>query len=138
MLVATLREARDELEACPLGLAPEWGEVHQIHHGDIFPVGGGAQTVPTLFMVGGPVEGCGPMVGDSGSSYMQVTVLGPAAVTSRSVRPIGSSGNPASPHFNDETDRFVKEDPELSYKANPFTEQEVTVDYLESTETLVW
>ncbi len=138
MLIATLREARDELEACPLGLAPRWGEVHQIHHGEIFEVGGGTQTVPTLFMVGGPADGCGPMVGDSGSSYMQVSVLEPGAVTSRSVRPIGSSGDPESPHYNDETARYVQDEPELSYKANPFTDREVTEEYLESTETLAW
>ncbi len=138
LLIATLREARNELDACPLGLAPEWGQVHQIHHGEIFPVGGGTSLVPTLFMVGGATNGCGPMIGDRGSSFMQVTVLETAGVTSRSVRPIGSSGDPTSPHYNDETARYVEEDPELSYKANPFTDREVTVDYLESTETLTW
>ena len=138
LLVSTLRSARDTLEACPYGLAPEWGEVHQIHHGDIFPVGGGTSMISTLFMVGGDYEGCGPMIGENGSSFMKVTVLEPGAVTSRSVRPIGSSDDPTSPHYNDETARYVLRDPEASYKICPFTDQEVTVDYLESSQTLKW
>ena len=138
LLLASLREARDFLESCPCGLAPEWGEVHLIDHGGIFPVGGGTGSMPTLFMVDGPlVEECGPMVGDRGSSFMQVSVLDAETATSRSVRPIGSSSDPGSHHYNDETNRYVLRDPEESYKANPFTDQEV-LDYAEDVKTLKW
>ena len=77
------------------------------------------------------------MVGDRGSSFMQVSVLDAEAATSRSVRPIGSSSDPESHHYNDETNRYVLRDPDASYKVNPFTDQEV-FDYAEATKTLKW
>jgi len=138
LLVTALREARDDLAGCPHGLAPQWGDVHYIDHGEIFPVGGGTGAISTLFYVGGEINGCGPMVADHGSSFMQVSALSSGAVTSRSVRPIGSSSDPANPHYNDETARFVEENPESAYRANPFTDQEVTEIYLESTNTVEW
>ena len=138
LLVATLRAARDTLEACPFGLAPAWGDVHYLDRGGIFPAGGGENPMASLFMVGGDTSGCSPIVGSSGSSYMMVSVLEPGAATSRSVRPLGASDDPSSPHYNDETARFVEDDPELAYKPNPFTDSEVTSAYLESTTVLTW
>ncbi len=138
MLVATLRAARNTLESCPFGLAPQWGDAHYIDHGDIFPVGGGPGIISTLFMAGGSQQGCEPIICESGSSFMQVSTLTSGTAVSRSVRPIGSSDDPSSSHHNDETARFVQSDPEQAYKANPFSDQEVTVDYLESTTAVKW
>ena len=115
LLVGTLRAARDALVACPYGLDPLWGDVHYIDHGGIFPVSGGTAPISTLFTVGGSRQGCDPIVGDSGSSFMQVTVLESGGATSRSVRPIGSSDDPASAHYNDETSRYVEYEPETAY-----------------------
>ena len=140
LLVSTLRSARDTLTACPFGLDPLWSDVHYIDHGEIFPAAGGPNPIPTLFMVGGSQQGCGPIVGEGGSSFMQVTVLESAGLSSRSVRPIGASDDPSNPHFNDETARFVEDDPETAYKANPFADGDILPGgaYWESTRVLEW
>jgi acyl-homoserine lactone acylase PvdQ len=140
LLVSTLRSARDTLSACPFGLDPEWGDIHIIDHGGVFPAAGGPNPIPTLFMVGGNQQGCDSMVGTSGSSFMQVTALGPEEVTSRSVRPIGSSDDPTSVHYNDETARFVQDDPEMAYKVNPFADEDILPGgvYWEATKVLEW
>lgn len=136
LLIEALREARDELGNCPHGLAPRWGDVHYIDHGRRFPVGGGAGPIATLFQASGPYSPCQGIEATSGSSFLQITVLTPGATSSWSLRPIGSSSDPSSPHYNDETERFAARDPDHSFKFCPFTHQQVATDYLESTTRL--
>ncbi len=138
LLIDSLRGARNFLNQCAYGFAPPWGDLHRIEYGDSFDVGGGTHEVQSLFMVSGNHTPCGTYQCVSGSSFMQVSVLDPGNVDSRSVRPIGSDGDPGSPHYNDETARYAERDPDLSYKPNPFTDSDVTTVYLESTKVLQW
>lgn len=132
VLINTLRAAVEELEACPLGLDPPWGEVHFFERGDVFPLAGGWSTVSTLYQAWALFNPCEAIEVSGGSSFSQVSVLTPEGITSHSVRPIGASSDPESPHYNDETARFALRDPELSYKPNPFTDEEVMQTYFAS------
>jgi acyl-homoserine lactone acylase PvdQ len=131
-MFAALRRARDRLQACAHGLSPRWGDVHVIERGETFPLGGGSGIIGTLFNASGPNEPCGPVVASQGSSFLQVSVLDPAGVRSVSVRPLGASSDPASPHYNDETARFAARDPETSYKPSLFAPEAFMGEGLES------
>jgi acyl-homoserine lactone acylase PvdQ len=135
-LADALRTARDEVLACWSTLAVPWGEVHFIERGGKFPADGGTGRVQTLFLVGAPQEECEPLRAQGGSSFLQVTQLTPDAVTSRSLRPIGMSNDPASPFYADETARFAARDPDASYRPSVFTDEEVMETYLGSVTVL--
>jgi acyl-homoserine lactone acylase PvdQ len=137
-VVGSLRQARNYLESCPFGLDPRWGEIHMFDHGAVFELDGGTHLAPTLYLVGGDMDYCEPIWCNSGSSFMQVTELTAAGVSSRSVRPLGSSADPDSPHYADETARYAERNPETSFKPNPFSAYEVVTGHLESTTVLSW
>jgi acyl-homoserine-lactone acylase len=96
-----------------------WGEINRfqrISPAIDHPFSDRAPSIPVPFSSGrwgslasfgaGPKEGTRRWYGTSGNSFVAVVEFGPR-VRARAVTAGGASGNPASPHFNDEAARYA-------------------------------
>ncbi|HEX9946055.1 MAG TPA: penicillin acylase family protein [Allosphingosinicella sp.] len=96
-----------------------WGEVNRFQRltGDIaHPFSDAAPSLPVAFTSGrwgslasfgaAPRNGSKRWYGTSGNSFVAVVEFGPK-VRARAVTAGGESGNPASPHFNDQAGRYA-------------------------------
>jgi acyl-homoserine-lactone acylase len=97
----------------------EWGEVNRFQRltGDIVhPFSDSATSLPVGFTSGrwgslasfgaAPRNGSKRWYGTSGNSFVAVVEFGPK-VRARAVTAGGESGHPASPHFNDQAERYA-------------------------------
>ncbi|HET9638742.1 MAG TPA: penicillin acylase family protein [Allosphingosinicella sp.] len=99
-----------------------WGEVNRFQRltGDIdHPFSDSGPSIPVGFTSGrwgslasfgaAPRDGSKRWYGTSGNSFVAVVEFGPR-VRARAVTAGGESGRPASPHFNDQAERYAKGD----------------------------
>jgi len=111
-----------------------WGEVHVLQRGErLYPMGAADWEFQTVHMASATAIGSGEehyedgiWFTHSGSSYMFLVELGDP-VRAWSVKPFGQSGDPASPHFADQTELFSRRE----MKPLWFSEEEV-LSHLES------
>jgi acyl-homoserine-lactone acylase len=102
--------------------ATPWGEVNRFQRltGDIaHPFADSGPSLPVPFTSGrwgslasfgaAPRNGSKRWYGTSGNSFVAVVEFGPK-VRARAVTAGGESGNPASPHFNDQAERYATGD----------------------------
>jgi acyl-homoserine-lactone acylase len=102
--------------------ATPWGEVNRFQRltGDIVhPFADSGPSLPVPFTSGrwgslasfgaAPRNGSKRWYGTSGNSFVAVVEFGPK-VRARAVTAGGESGNPASPHFNDQAERYATGD----------------------------
>jgi len=105
-----------------------WGKVHLLKRGDkTYPMGAGDFNLQTVYMAGskGP-DNRGVYFCDHGSSYIFLCELGDP-IRAFSIKPFGQSGEPASPHFADQTELFSRNE----FKPFWFSEKAV-FEHLES------
>jgi acyl-homoserine-lactone acylase len=117
-----LAEAMDRLRREFRRWNVPWGEVNRFQRltGDIdHPFSDSAPSVPVGFTSGrwgslasfgaAPRDGSKRWYGTSGNSFVAVVEFGPR-VRALAVTAGGESGHPASPHFNDQAERYAKGD----------------------------
>jgi acyl-homoserine lactone acylase PvdQ len=108
-LVAALQESTDFMLSNVGQLDPLWGDVHEIKRGSqLFGVGGGNNELQALHMAKAQGFINGAWRTNDGSSYI-FTVAFTEPITFYSIRPLGQSEDPASPHYADQTQLFVDE-----------------------------
>ncbi len=103
-MIQALQSSTAEMKSKFGTVDKRWGDVHVIQRGGNFGVGGGNSTLPTLRMAGVDSYSTSAQawVATGGSSYMFVAAMSDP-VELWSVRPLGQSENPSSPHYNDQT-----------------------------------
>jgi acyl-homoserine-lactone acylase len=119
LLLQSLANASDKLAADFGKWKTPWGEINRFQRltGDIVqPFSDAAPSIPVGFTsaVWGslasfgarPYSGTKKWYGTSGNSFVAVVEFGPQ-VHARAVTAGGESGHPASPHFNDEAQRYA-------------------------------
>jgi acyl-homoserine-lactone acylase len=117
--LAALTAAVERLEREFGSWRTPWGEINRFQRltGDIvqpfsdqgpsIPVGFTSGTWGSLASFGSrPYPGTRRWYGTSGNSFVAVVEFGPR-VRARAVHAGGESGNPASPHFNDQAERYA-------------------------------
>jgi acyl-homoserine-lactone acylase len=108
-MVAALQASTEFMLADIGQLDPLWGDVHKIQRGDqSFRVGGGNHELQALHMANTDRFQEGVWWAESGSSYVFVAAF-TDPITFYSVRPLGQSEDPASPHYADQTQLFAGE-----------------------------
>ncbi|MEE8369449.1 MAG: penicillin acylase family protein, partial [Dehalococcoidia bacterium] len=108
-LVAALQTSTDFMLADIGQLDPLWGDVHKIQRGSqAFRVGGGGRGLPALHMANVDQFDSGVWWAESGSSYI-FSVAFTDPITFYSIRPLGESEDPSSPHYADQTQLYVNE-----------------------------
>jgi acyl-homoserine lactone acylase PvdQ len=91
-----------------------WGEMHRLRRGDVdlpMPGAGNASAVDpftTLFMAGSQKLTDGKILCDRGSSWMQLVRYHDGTVEAKTILPYGNSGDPASPHYGDQSPLFAE------------------------------
>ena len=118
LLLQSLSDASDKLSADFGGWKTPWGDINRFQRltGDIvqpfsdagpsIPVGFTSSTWGSLASFGArPYPGTKKWYGTSGNSFVAVVEFGDK-VRAKAVTAGGESGNPASPHFNDQAQRY--------------------------------
>ena len=121
-LLQSLSNASDKLIADFGTWKTSWGDINRFQriNDDIVPqFSDAAPSIPVGFTYGGwgslasfwahAYPGTKKWYGTSGNSFVAVVEFGPT-VHARAVTAGGESGNPASPHFDDEAQRYVSGD----------------------------
>jgi len=107
-------------------LDPAWGDVHKMKRGSyVFPLAGGNHSLPSLRMTNTDSFSSGVWWATSGSSYMFVAAL-TDPVEFWSVRPLGESEDPASPHYADVS---------ALYSANQYKRLWMTLEDVQANQT---
>ena len=122
LLLQSLSEASDRLAADFGSCKTPWGDINRFQRltGDIvqpfsdagpsLPVGFTSSVWGSLASFGArPYPGTKKWYGTSGNSFVAVVEFG-EKVRARAVTAGGESGNPVSPHFNDEAGRYSRGD----------------------------
>jgi acyl-homoserine lactone acylase PvdQ len=117
-LLQALAAASDKLAADFGSWKTPWGEINRFQRitGDIVhPFSDDAPSIPVGFTSGNwgslasfgarPYKGSKKIYGTSGNSFVAVVEFG-KTVRAKAVTAGGESGNPSSPHFNDQANRY--------------------------------
>jgi acyl-homoserine lactone acylase PvdQ len=118
-LLQSLAAASDRLAADFGTWKTPWGDINRFQRltGDLVqPFNDAAPSVPVMFTSASwgslaafsarPYQGTKKWYGSSGNSFVAVVEFGPT-VRAKAVSTGGESGNPASPHFNDQAKRYA-------------------------------
>ncbi len=102
-LLEELGNAVGNLRARGLGVTTPWGAVHRIGRGEVdAPCAGFGRSFVTLNPNHGPSVD-GRIRCNIGSSYRMVIEFSDRGVRAESTLPYGASGDPASPHYSDQS-----------------------------------